>query len=323
VQRQEISGMTVPWRHGLAVERNDSIVWAGCITSRRYDSRTGTYRFGTTGILGYWRRRVVAANISWKAVDQFSMVRQLLQLGGTTIPLTFTYADSGVQRDRTFAAADLKLVLDAILEIADNLDGFDIAVTSEWDTAGGSTTPRIKHRLLLGYPRLGNTGSLTELMAIEWPHNTVGAYPWDEDGSEFATHVWASSQTDEGVTLIRSAANQSLLDLGYPRLDLPKTFSNISVVATLDAHAAQALAEASGFGSAPAFTVKDEGETAAGGWLPGDDVHVRITDPMRFPRVDGSPAPGLEARLRIQEASLDPPAGTIAMTLAPIIVPVT
>jgi hypothetical protein len=320
VQRADVRGMTVPWRHGIVMTREGVAIKAACVTSRRYISSPPSYRLSTTGILGFWRRRAIATNITWKAVEQFEMVRQLLVLGAFTIPLDMPGLNSGIIRDRTLAGSDLKMVLDAILELADNLDGFDIAIDTAFDAAALGA-PKVRHTLLLGYPRLGRTDTGSGLMTLEWPHTTVGGYEWGEDGSEHATHVFGSSQTDSGVNLVRRVFNVGLLDAGWVRTDLALTFSGISNTTTLDNHLLQALAEAAGFSNAPAFTVPDDGETAAGSWAVGDDVRVRITDPYRFPTV--GPEPGMDVVLRLQEATLDPANGQTTMTMAPITVPVT
>lgn len=324
VARTEIRSMTVPWRHGIALTRDRSIVKAACVTTRRYNSTSGEYRLGTTGILGYWRRRVIARNLTWTSVDQFDMVRDLLALGGTTIPLVTAPApDSGILRDRTYSGGDLKVVLDAVQELGDNLNGFDIAIDTIPDP--DSITPRVRHHLLLGHPHLGRIDTGSGLMTIEWPDNTVGGYDWDEDGEGWATHIFGSSQTDAGVNLVRLVINESLIDAGWPRIDKPLTFSNISDADTLDEHLEQAALEATGFTTLPAFTVRDDGDTAAGSWAVGDHVRVRVTDERRWPHPPGTPGggPGLDITLRLQEATLDPAAEQIVMTMAPIITPVT
>jgi hypothetical protein len=60
-------------------------------------------------------------------------VTDLLTIGGgPTVPLNIErYTPSGVTRDRTIDGTDQKPVLDAIMELADNLDGYEIAIESE------------------------------------------------------------------------------------------------------------------------------------------------------------------------------------------------
>jgi hypothetical protein len=66
--------------------------------------------------------------------------------------------------------------------------------------------------------------------------------------------------------------------------------------------------------------VPDDGDTAVGQWIVGDDVRLRITDERRFPAPvppGGNPADviaGLDTTVRLQQATLDPEKGLIAMT---------
>jgi hypothetical protein len=149
-QRAEIRANTVPWKSGIAVDRDGTIVWAGIVTARRYDSTSGSYALTVPGILAYWRRRAITANLIYKGVEQFEIVNDLLQLGNYTVPLTQDNAPSGVERDRTIAGSDLKMALDEILEIADNIGGYELAIDTSWDTA--SATQAVKHRLRIASP---------------------------------------------------------------------------------------------------------------------------------------------------------------------------
>jgi hypothetical protein len=49
----------VPYKCGIAVERDGTIIWSGIVTARRYDSTTGAYTLTCPGLLAYWRRRLV------------------------------------------------------------------------------------------------------------------------------------------------------------------------------------------------------------------------------------------------------------------------
>lgn len=312
-KRADIRTATVPYRCGIAVERDGTIIWAGIVTARRYSSSTGTFALTVPGLLAYWRRRLVTTNRVYAAMDQFDIVADLLTLGGgPTVPLTLKYDPSGVKRDRNIDATDQKTVFDAIMEIADNIDGYEIAIESEWATSGAQ---RVLHNLLLGSPRLGRAAAQGALLMLEYPGN-VREYSWDEDGEEFATEIWGQSTSAEGVTITRTGVNDTLLGLGFPRVATARQWDSISDVSTLDGHIVQALAEADGYQDAPTFTVPDRDDTAIGSWNVGDDVRLRIRDSRRFsdPANLSTTAAQIDTVVRIETATLNPEVGTIALT---------
>ena len=314
VQLQDIRAGTVPWKTGIAVDRDNVIIWSGIVTGRRYSSRSHAYSLTVPGLLAYWRRRILDSNLTWKGAEQFDIVIDLLQYGGDpTVPVIMTHDDSGMNRDRTVAGADFKNALDEILAIADNLNGYELTLDTAWDTTPG--TQSVVHTLRIASPRLGviDDGS-GGLLSLEYPGN-VREFTWDEDGDEFGTTVYGSSTDADGVVTTSTAVNATLLGQGFPQVGLTRQWDGITVTDTLVSHVAQALAEADGYQDAPTFLVPDEGDTAAGSWGVGDDIRIRITDDRRFPTPPGSLGPGLDRTVRLSSASVDPVAGTVALTM--------
>jgi len=311
-QRAEVRSATVPWLNGIAVDRDGVIIWSGVITGRRYNSAgQGTYQLACPGLMAYWRRLFVTYNISLDNIDQFLLARGLAGRGQNQIPYAVDSDNSGVLKDLKLAASDLKPVLDVILDLADNVNGFEFALDTAWDTT--TNLERVTHRFRLGSPRLGRRSIAGDVLLLEWPGN-VENYTWDEDGDEFATEIWGSTQSNEGVTMIRSKENATLLAQGFPRVMGSRSWPGISQAATLDAHIVTALAQSAGYTDAPTFIVSDSGDTSAGFWAVGDDVRLRITDARRFPVSTGGPEPGLDRIVRIQSASLDPVAGKLSLS---------
>jgi hypothetical protein len=317
-RRMDVRTSTVPYKCGIAVERDGRIVWTGIITARRYDSTTGVFTLTVPGLLAYWRRRLVTANRVYNQVDQFAIVTDLLRVGGDpTIPLVLNAPPSGVIRDRSIDVTDQKPVFDAIMELADNLNGYEIAIESDWSTLSG--VQRVVHNLRLGSPRLGRPASSESLLLLEYPGN-VRAYTWDEDGDAFATEVWGVSTSDDGSTLLQVGVNNDLIGRGFPRVMDARQWSDITITDTLTDHITQALEEADGYSDAPTFSVPDDGDTAVGQWVVGDDIRLKITDPRRFPTPippggnPGNETAGLDTTIRLQQATLNPETGLIAMT---------
>lgn len=312
-KRADIRAATVPYRCGIAVERDTTIVWSGIVTARRYAGSTGVLSLTVPGLLAYWRRRPVTSNRVYTGVEQFDIVGDLLTLdGGPTVPLKMNNPPSGVVRDRSIDGTNAQAAFDAILELADNLDGFEIAIESGWALGG---TQRIGHNLRLGSPRLGRAAASGVLLMLEYPGN-VREFTWDEDGEQFGTEVFGTSTLDDGTAITEGATNLSLLAQGFPRVSVVRQWSNISTSSVLDDHMVQALAEADGYSDAPTFTVLDSGDTAVGSWIVGDDLRLRIADPRRFPdpSVTGTGTAGIDTVVRLSSATLSPADGTVAMT---------
>jgi hypothetical protein len=311
VQLSDVVGATAPYRYGVAVDRNGQIIWSGCITTRRFARSSGQYTLGIKGLLAYWDRRLVTDNLTWTAADQFTIVRDLLLTGGApTVPVDLGVDMSGVLRDRTLSGSSLSPAWQEITQLADNQDGYEIALDTSWDNTPG--VQRVVHTLRLGSPRLGITDE-TPLL-LEFPGN-VRDYEWNEDGAAIASEVWGSSQSADGVSMVRAMSNPMLTDAGYPKVMLAKQWPSISDPATLDGHLSVALSRASQYGNLPTVVVRDLGDTAAGQWSVGDNVRLRISDEQRFPRADGGTGPGLDTIMRITDASLDPGTALITMTL--------
>lgn len=314
IQRADMRAATVPYKTGIAVDRDGVIIWSGVVTARRYDSGTKKFAISCPGLLAYWRRRFIDANLTYTAVDQFDIVAGLLRYGGTpTVPVIMQYGASGMRRDRTVSGTDQKEALAEILEIADNLNGFELAIDTSWDAA--QRTQGFVHYLRIGSPRLGNVADRTgAVLTLEYPGN-ARSYTWDEDGEQFATQIYGSSTDQDGVVTTDGAQNTTLIANGFPQVGATRQWSNITNTDTLRDHIVQALTEGNGYQDAPVFMVRDEGDTAAGSFVAGDDVRVRITDDARFPRPEGYMGPGIDQTVRISKATLDPVAGTIAMEM--------
>lgn len=313
-QRSDIRTATIPWKTGVVVDRDGVIIWSGIVTTRRYASAGRAFTLTVPGLLSYWQRRYVDTNITWAGAEQFDLVTGLLQYGGSpTVPVQMDPWPSGVTRDQTIAGSDFSPVLDVILQLADNLNGFELALDTAWDTTPG--TQSVVHSLRIGSPRLGRVDDGSGgLLTLEFPGNVRG-YTWDEDGEQFATQVYGSSTDTNGDVTTVAGQNPALINSGYPQVGATRQWSNITVSDTLNNHVTQAITDAAGFQDAPTFTVLDSGDTAAGSWTVGDDVRIRITDDCRFPVPAGYLGPGLDLTVRLSQAQVDPSAQTVQMTM--------
>jgi hypothetical protein len=122
-----------PGTHEAVVVRNRQIVWRGpVLTARETDSKTDRkVEFGAEGLLQYLNRWALTQDVTFTAVDQFTILKTLVDThqakagGGFNIGTT-TITTSGVTRDRTYLRG--KNVGEAALELASVLDGFDFGV---------------------------------------------------------------------------------------------------------------------------------------------------------------------------------------------------
>lgn len=237
------------------------------------------------GFLSYFNHRRIRDTVDYLQVDQLTIAEDIVEtvqsLPGGDIGVTTLGFVSGVKRDRSYAASEVKNVRDALLQLGAVDDGFDLIITVNRDSDG---SPR--KVLSLGYPHLGRSQAATGLV-MEYPGNVVD-YDWARLGSSLATTVWAiggqpptefGDVTDPNAdnTLRSRADNQFLIDAGWPVLEADVSFTDVIEQPTLDAHALGEAAVRSGIVVVPTLTLFGD-DPPLGSYMVGDFVRVRITD---------------------------------------------
>jgi hypothetical protein len=104
-----------------------------------------------TGMLGYFDRRYVENTLGWSNIDQVQIVIDLLNAVPGRMPLDLATGVnlSGVTRTAGWTPSDAKKVSEAISDISQRLNGFDLDLRTEIDAG------KPVRRLRTWYPRRG------------------------------------------------------------------------------------------------------------------------------------------------------------------------
>jgi hypothetical protein len=315
---------TLAYRTKVFVERGSQLVWGGWIHEEpSYDSSSGRLTVTAEESLGYFARRFLPT-LSFTGQDQLAIARALItalqsQPGGDMWVTLDPSVTSGVLRDRTYNAFDRTPGLQALTQLSEVIDGFEVAVQCIWD---GSLEPL--ETLLLGYPRLGRalaaSGLVWEFDRFMASEQSLESFTWASTGTPMATKCYADTETDDGVQLTAMAERPDLVAGGYPLMEYSESFDGIQNISTLQAHA-DALQE---FRAAPRIaataTAKAQPGLEIGDFQIGDDVLCRISDHRFPPGEDG--APGFLGYLRIVGCDVTPGvdgAETYTFTLADLV----
>jgi hypothetical protein len=304
---------TQPERTAIYIERDGAIV-GGSIVWTRQRRFNSAVTLGGAGWWSFFRRQHRRTRYSVTGTDQLVIARALVQdaeaVPGADIGVTVGAELSGVLRDRTYEAYELKQVAEAVEQLANVNDGFDFAI---------DTTATRGKVLTLSYPRRGRIAGTTGIV-FEAGKNILD-YEVAEDGTRSARTYTALGAGDGNDMLLATNTRTDLIDLGFPLTSETGAFKDVVIQSTLDAHA---LAGVNARAITPTFwrvTVDpDDIDGGIGTFITGDDVLLRIPDDDNFARqADGSP--GYERFHRVIDWTLSiPDAGkdTLTVTLGEI-----
>lgn len=287
----------VPTRTAIWVARDDVIVWGGILWEHPdYDSSTRTLSIAAAEHWSYFKRRRLRADKDYfPAVDQFSIVRDLIawaqaQPGGSIGVDTSATNLSGVLRDPEYRAFERRNIGQLVEEFASADDGFDFAV----DVGG---TPGAATLTLSLATERGRRPEATGL--VFEPGKNIGSYKWPISGSGSANSIDAIGQGEGDDMLIATSTRTDLIDAGYPLLDDVVSYKTIDDAGQLASRATAATAaRAYPVTTATLVNVLPSGDPPLGSWIMGDWARFRVEDDERFPaRADGSP--GLDTYVRI------------------------
>lgn len=299
----DLIAATEPWRTAVYADVDGALRWGGPVVSRPYKSGQGYLEVKAAEPGAYFARNPIPVNRTHVAVEQLAIQRQLyadvLAQPGGDVQVVLGADTSGVTRDRTYLAGQLKSTEEAAKELSNVQNGFDYAWVPEW----AGTEPRL--RLAQGYPALGHG---TEV-ALAYPGDVL-AYGWPEEGGAMATTAVAVGKQDQDTNTTPQAYSTatSLLDAGYPRLVSSQTYNEVSDPATLQAHADADLEAQAG----PLVNVELEMRLDVLRGLGidlGNVVRLTIEDPLRFPS-------GTVLQLRVVAITERPEAGTAQVVVA-------
>lgn len=302
-----VMAATIPHRTKVFVERDNALVWGGrVVPPRGYDSMNGRVTINAEETLGVFETRFLPT-MTFNDVDQLDIARVLIDVlqveDGGDMGLALGGGLSGIDRDRTYSAADRTTGLTALTNLSEVIDGFEFATSVTWGPSGEPV-----ETLMLGYPRLGRvraaSGLVLEYNGFTSTGGNVAGYTWS-DGPGLFTRSWATTETEEGVQLAAVAQNNALITSGYPLIEQSQGFEGVESPSGLQAHANALSAYAAGHRVTAEFVVMADEGMELGDWQLGDDIKVRISD-YRWPPNPSTGAPGFVNFMRIVGYQIQP-----------------
>jgi hypothetical protein len=297
-------------RSCLWIAYRDQVVWGGIVWDLEPDIDSRTMRVTCQTWTSYFEHVLIRDTLVYRVagggVDQLDVFRSLLAYAQSKAS-----SNIGVQVDALTSGHGItqlwgpgagdgarpdKPVSEAMKEIANVDPGF------EWvDDVADNGTHNPTKRIRLGYPTLSGTAAG---LLFEYPGNVTN-YTWTSAGKGSPNVVYALGSGDGASTLVESATDQTLLDLGYPRLEYSTggDHKEITRRATLAAAARADLAALGGSRIAPTFRLAGNGVNPAD-LAAGSRVRVRLTSGFHRARPDGSP--GFDGYVRVTGVKVVP-----------------
>jgi hypothetical protein len=221
-----LRGITAPWRHFLAITRDETVLWAGPIIPRRHPAPGDMVEVTASGIRSVFDRRVLARLGDWDYTDpRADVVLTRRSLAGITVdlvrialdrphgdlPIVLPAIDGSGDEQRVYFGHELAMVGQRLTELSDLDTGPDLHFQPRYRPNRSG----IEWVLRIGRPHLAQAGA-------SWHFDHGGNlvdYGWDEDGSVLASTVLVPGDGIERGRLIGRAENTALQDIGWPALD--------------------------------------------------------------------------------------------------------
>ena len=275
---QNLLNATIPGRCAVYVDRSGVLVWGGIIWSREYDSTSQHVKISAREWESYFERRRITSDLFYSNVDQLAVAQSLVNTAQAVpfgnIGVTVGTETSGVLISKNFYAYERKTYFQALQDISRALNGFDFNVNVSYDSSG---LPQ--KTLLLGYPRIGNTYSVSSISVpvFELPGNMV-EYVYPEDGTIAANTIYAlGAGTNEGK-LIATASDTTKTAAGWPLLEDAANYSDVADATLLQNLASGQVQAVSYPPTTLRVTVPPFQDPIFGTYSIGDQARVRILD---------------------------------------------
>lgn len=265
-----------PGRTAVYVERDGVLVWGGILWTVSADADNFKLSIGCEGFWSYFRRRLIRATKTYAATDQLAIVQDLVNyaqaVSGGNIGVTVGSETSGVLRDQTYNSYERVNLGQAVENLAALDNGFDFAIDVMYDGSGN----RLK-KLNLNYPTRGaRTAHVLDLGA------NVESLSWNLDASTMANLIDAIGSGDGAAMLLSTAADTTELGV-YPLLEDTVSYTDVTVSATLAAHATGALsASRLPVETLPTLITHGTSDLAIGAFRTGDELQVRTQNAGGF-----------------------------------------
>jgi hypothetical protein len=215
------------------IRRNDdtAVIAAGQLTSCRIQSRTVTLTApGLLSYLSYWLRDT---DYTASGIDQAVIVKQLVdawqaQSYGNDGLTTTNLVATGVNRDLTLQALDGKFIMPVVQTMGARESGFDLWVNPA------------TRAIMLASPRRG----VDRTNDVILDQRSIGQADigWSVAPGVIGSECFGSSNSTQGASL-SSIRSNTALRATFGRSYIARSWSDISIQGTLDAHVTRALAD--------------------------------------------------------------------------------
>lgn len=261
-----------PGKTAVHIERDGVLVWSGILWTARANVEGAALDLGGEGWWSYFRRRLIRTTKTFTAADQFLIARTLINdaqaVGGGNVGIAVGTETSGVTRDRTYYHYERKNVGEAVEQLAGVDNGFDFAVDVAY--VSGVITKTFR----LHFPRRGRTTAIV----LDLGTNIEGISQ-EVDATRQANQIDALGAGEGDAMLIATAADTSQL-ANYPLLEDVIALKDVSVVGTLQGHAAlETAARVKPVMRMPTLLAHQASpDVGLGSFITGDIVTVRGSD---------------------------------------------
>lgn len=271
----------------LAVAENDVILNAGPIWQHQYNRDTGELQFTAAGLWSYFDHRVLIPvlangqtpldvdslyeNMSLATIAKRLVAQAQTHTGGN-VPVVLP-ADISGSETREWPGADLTLIGDALGDLVSVENGPEIDFQPRWrsDRLG------IEWVMRTGTPSQPQLyGMTTHVWDYSVPQPSIKGLQVTRDGSKVTGRGWAASGSASDATMFSSYSNTSLLNQGYPLLEVVETARDVDEQGQLDSY----VRELARTGSKPrefwSFQVQADQSPLIGEYAKGDYCVVKM-----------------------------------------------
>lgn len=249
-------------RTTLVVERGGVPVWAGLLWGLDVDYAAGAVSLSGAGLMSYFGRRLIAADVSFSSTEQTAIAWSLINTAQAdgSVGLVDGSSATGVTRDRSYLAADATTVLRALQNLAAVNNGFDFRVGLSW--SGGLLVRTFE----TSYPQSGRSTAI-----VLDPAYNLSSVRVRMDGSKVNTKAYV----DGAPGTVRQSVTNTALEAVIPRLEAVQSFASVAEEATLLAHAQRLSQRGSEVVKVVSATLGRGTDPQIGGFLVGDNVELR------------------------------------------------
>lgn len=286
----------------LARTDQDNIIAWGTIDGRDWDDDSGVLSLAATGVLGgYFGKtllgppEILTAPLITLDAEGYRVVNpaldtNLLGLSLGTIgkrlvaqrlafPGAPTYfdlpADEVGTHERNYAFSDLKMVGDALADLANVEGGPDFAFDAQRSSDGLTIRATMRHGSQ-ARPRIGAPAGVWSL----GPGSPITNLKISDSSADLATAAWELAGRSSGQVLMSRRTNPTLVtNSQYPPTDIVDTsHGDVKRQTTLDAYAAELIDFAKRPTRDVSFSVRADAAPALGAYRPGDTIAIDVPE---------------------------------------------